>query len=569
MTDLNRQNLSFYRCTVFIRELFQRGVRHLVISPGSRSTPLTLAAAAHPGMKKHVILDERSAAFTALGIGKYTGKPAVLICTSGTAAANYYPAVIEAYQSGVPLVLATADRPPELRNTDANQTIDQIELFGKFVLSFRDVSEPSGDDPELNSIIEITGNSFEESLNGKGPVHLNFPFTKPLEPEKGFVETIVSENETLANKTDTHFAKEQYSTGTRSYSKLYPILDSAKKPLIIIGQLPAGVAVKPIIKLAENLNCPVLSEMGCHNSSNYIQGFEGFLRNNEVADQLSPDLILRFGLQPASKSLLLALDLWKPDHHIYVKPPSEKKETSLQATDTLEWNGDDFAAEALSGAQSYWLDQWQEAAEKYKEYKNRLANHFTSLTDGHVYEHLSSQLPPDWWIFFSNSFPARDRSMFGQWKGQEIYTNRGASGIDGVSSTHIGIGIASSKPGILFTGDLAFLHDSNALLNSRLLSSPLVIVVINNKGGSIFRMLPIASHEAYFDTYFETPQQVDISQLCASHNLHYQKIESKDQLAEFHLHDFLEDTDGFLHVIEFRTDPDASMQLRRKLWMQE
>ena len=568
MIDLNRQNLSFYRCTVFIRELFQRGVRHLVISPGSRSTSLTLAAAAHPGMKKHVILDERSAAFTALGIGKASGIPAVLICTSGTAAANYFPAVIEAYQSGVPLILATADRPPELRNTDANQTIDQIELFGKFVLNFREVSEPSGDDPELNSIMEITGKAFEDSLSGKGPVHLNFPFSKPLEPEKKFVETVAAENETLAQKTDTHLVEEQLA-GSQSYSDLYPILDSARKPLIIIGQLPAGVDIDPIFKLAMTMNAPVLSEMGYQNDSTSIQGFEGFLRNSEVAEQLSPDLILRFGLQPASKSLLRALELWKPDHHIYVKLASSRKKTSLSVTDTLEWEGDDFITDPLTGGQSYWLDQWQETERKYNKYKSGLTSRLNSLTDGHIYEHLSGQIPEDWWIFFSNSFPARDRSMFGQWKGQAVFTNRGASGIDGINSTHIGIGLASSEPGILFTGDLAFLHDSNALLNGRLLSSPLVIVIINNKGGSIFRMLPIADHEKYFDAYFETPQQVDISKLCASHNLHYQKIESIEQLKKFQLHDFIKESTRSLHIIECRTDPDDSMQLRNKLWMQE
>ncbi len=568
MTDLSRQNLSFYRSTVFIRELYQRGVRHVVISPGSRSTPLTLAAAAHPGMKKHVILDERSAAFTALGIGKVRGIPAVLICTSGTAAANYYPAVIEAYQSGVPLIVATADRPPELRNTDANQTIDQIDLFGKFTLNFIDVNEPSGDDPELNSVIEIAGNAFEDSIKEKGPVHLNFPFSKPLEPEQSFVESVVTENETLVRKTRSHLAEQQH-IDARSYPGLYHLLDSARKPLFIIGQLPVGINIDPIFKLAENLNAPVLSEMGVQNNRISIQGFEGFLRNSEVVEELSPDLILRFGLQPASKSLLKALDHWEPEHHIYVTTPSVKKKTSLPVTETFTWGGDDFSSEALAGGQDFWLKQWQESEEKYIKFKSRLTSDFKSLTDGHIYEHFSDQIPINWWIFFSNSFPARDRSMFGRWNNQKIYSSRGASGIDGINSTHLGIGLASTEPGILFTGDLAFLHDSNALLNSRLLSSPLVIVIINNNGGSIFRMLPIAHHESYFNAYFETPQQADISQLCSGHHLHYKKIESLEALTDFSLVDFIKESDRPLHIIECRTDPGASMELRKKLWRQK
>lgn len=568
MTDLNRRNLSFYRCTVFIRELYQRGVRHLVISPGSRSTPLTLATAAHPAMKKHVILDERSAAFTALGIGKASGLPAVLICTSGTAAANYFPAVIEAYESAVPMIVATADRPAELRNTDANQTIDQTELYGKFVLDFRDIGEPLSDHPDLNSLIAVTGNAIEKSLEEKGPVHLNFHFSKPLEPESNFIENIAAENESLARKTDAHISKRKHIRDG-SDSDLFPKLDSARKPLVIIGQLPVGITIDPIYQLAENLKAPVLSESGYRKQSASVQGFEGFLRNSEVVDELSPDLILRFGLQPASKSLLNALDKWNPDHHIYFTIPPGRKKTSLAVTDTSNWNGDNFNLKPLSGGQDFWLKQWREAEKKYIKYKSGLSDRFNSLTDGHIYEQLSRQIPENWWVFYSNSFPARDRSMFGKWKNQTVYTNRGASGIDGINSTNIGIGLTNSEPGILFTGDLAFLHDSNALLNSRLLNKPLVIVIINNNGGSIFRMLPIALHEKYFTHYFETPQQVEISQLCESHHVHYKKIATIKQLFDLRLKDFVDESNEYLHVIECQTDPDVSMQFRQKLWMKE
>lgn len=568
MTNLNRRNLSFYRSTVFIRELYQRGVRHLVISPGSRSTPLTLAAAAHPALKKHVILDERSAAFTALGIGKSTGIPAVLICTSGTAAANYFPAVIEAYESDVPMIMATADRPPELRNSDANQTIDQTDLYGNFSLDFRDIGEPGDDDPKLNYITTITGDAFEKSRAGRGPVHLNFHFSKPLEPESTFIEKITAENEQLAKKTENHVVK-QNPDSFSSNPDLFSLPDNAKKPLIIMGQLPVGLPIEPIFKLAEKLNAPVLSEIGHRNHAISIQGFEGFLRNADVAEKLSPDLILRFGLQPASKSLLNALNQWEPEHHIYFTIPPGRKKTSLPVTEILKWNGEEFALKPVTGVRDFWLDQWLEAEKKYTEYKSGLIKEFHSLTDGHVYEHLSGQIPEHWWMFFSNSFPARDRSMFGKWKEQSVYTNRGASGIDGINSTAIGISLSSPEPGILFTGDLAFLHDSNALLNSRLLTKPLIIVVINNEGGSIFRMLPIADHERYFTHYFETPQQVEISQLCASYKVHYRKIETSNQLNEFQLQDFINESTGSLHIIECRTDPEASMQFRKKLWLKE
>lgn len=565
MTELNKQNRSFYHCTVFFRELYKRGVRHIVISPGSRSTPLTLAAAAHSGLKKHVILDERSSAFTALGIGKATGIPAVLVCTSGTAAANYYPAVIEAYQSGVPLLLATSDRPPELRNTDANQTIDQIDLFGKFVLYFQDLGASLGDDQDTKLLKDIAGNAIEKATELLGPVHLNFPFGKPLEPEIDFLNSIKKENENFARNTKLEIAETAVSA-IKLNDKINDKFKNADRPLIIVGPLPTGTQTEPIFELAKKLNSPVLSEQGFDNAINSIQGYEGLLRNEQMCKQLAPDLILRFGLQPASKSLLLAFDIWKPEHHIYVRHNANKKATSLSVTDTLEWNGGTFIFKESSGRSGLWIDQWKEAEKNYEERKVKILKKVQRLTDGHIYEHLSRQIPDSWWIFFSNSFPARDRSMFGKWSIQKMFSNRGASGIDGITSTAMGISVGERNPGILFTGDLAFLHDTNALLNQKLLTDPLAVVVVNNKGGSIFRMLPIADHKEYFTDYFETPQQADISHLCRGYDINYCRIDTPKRLEEFSLDNFLNRSEKQLNILECITDPDASMQLRRKLW---
>lgn len=565
MTELKNQNRSFYHCTVFFRELYKRGVRHVVISPGSRSTPLTLAAAAHPGFKKHVVLDERSAAFTALGIGKATGVPAVLVCTSGTAAANYYPAVIEAYQSGVPLLLATSDRPPELRNTDANQTIDQINLFGKFVLYFEDLGETLSNKLNTNLLADAAGNAIEKAIEFRGPVHLNFPFNKPLEPEIDFLNSTSKENENLVGNRERHIFKNPQPV-FKLNDEINKKLTGADRPLFIIGQLPAGTKIEPIFEMANKLASPILSEQGFENAINPIQGYEGFLRNEQTRKQLAPDLILRFGLQPASKSLLSALEIWKPEHHIYVRHKANKKETSLDVTDILEWNGGAFDFKEPSGKSGLWIDRWKEAEKNYEKGKDEIFKKVQKLNDGHVYEHLSGQIPDSWWIFFSNSFPARDRSMFGKWSTQEMFTNRGASGIDGITSTAMGISLGESKPGILFTGDLAFLHDTNALLNQKLLADLLVVVVINNKGGSIFRMLPIADHQEYFTGYFETPQQADISHLCRGYDINYSRIDSLKELKEFSLDYFLSDSEKQLNILECVTDPDTSMQLRRKLW---
>src|SRR5690625_154803 len=182
MTDLAAQNIPFYWSAHFLRNLLKNGMRHVVISPGSRSTPLTMAAAAQPHVQKQVILDERAAAFTALGIGKATGSPAMLICTSGTAAANYLPAVIEARKSGVPLILATADRPPHLRSTGANQAIDQLKLFGDYPVMFHEAGEPRLGKEDLNRLAMLARQASGAARDRRGPVHINFPFRKPLEP---------------------------------------------------------------------------------------------------------------------------------------------------------------------------------------------------------------------------------------------------------------------------------------------------------------------------------------------------------------------------------------------------
>lgn len=566
MTDLKGGNESFYRSTTFLRELYRQGLRHIIISPGSRSTPLSLAAAALPALNKHVILDERSAAFTALGIGKATARPAMLVCTSGTAAANYYPAVIEALQSGVPLLVATADRPARLRNTDANQTINQLNLYGNFVCEFFNVEREAGPGEDQTEVKKTARQSFQKAIEYPGPVHLNFPFDKPLEPDPDFLEKIYRENIKIQDGvTDRPKSKENSFQFPAEVEK---IVEKARKPLIIIGQLPANKDIKPIYRLAQDLGAPVLSEQGIVEKGVAVQGFEGFLRNEQTRSNLQPDLLLRFGLQPAAKSLLLALDNWSPNHHIYLTSSSNPRETALSVSHTLPWDGREFSLKGITPSPDGWLNKWKQEEQHFAKRKQETIREMTELTDGQVYEHLSGQIPGDWTLFFSNSFAARDRSMFGNWSTQSVYCNRGASGIDGISSTAIGVAIGSGKPGILFTGDLAFLHDTNALLNQKLLRKPLVLAVINNRGGSIFRMLPIAGYSNYFTDYFETPQHADFGKLAAGYGLPFKRIDSSKGLENFDLNKFVKKSDPccYLHIVEFQTNPDSSMELRRRLW---
>lgn len=564
MTNLKPGNDIFFWTTTFFRQLQIQGVKHIVISPGSRSTPLTLAAAANPHFRKHVILDERTAGFTALGIGKATNIPAVLICTSGTALANYYPAVIEARQSGVPLILATADRPPQLRNTGANQAIDQLKIFGDYPVFFHEVGEATNEEADLNRLKMLASQACQMSREKRGPVHLNFPFRKPLEPTADYLEQIAAKNEEFLNELPSHQPTESQSYVFSDSQK--NMISGAERPLIIVGPTAPGDDTDSIGRLADNISCPILSETTIE-SANAITGFAGFLRNEDRLKNLEPDLILRFGFQPTAKSLELVLRHWQPEHHLHFSSTGDWQDATFSGARRIAWHGHQLDLGEWADRQaSDWLDRWQTVQRKFQNYTEQIFSETSRLCDGHIYHHLTPQLNSGHFVMVSNSFPARDIQLFGRQDASlPLFLNRGASGIDGITSTALGISLARSKPVVLFTGDLAFLHDSNALLNHRLTDHPLTIFVINNEGGSIFRMLPVEQHEKYFKPYFETPQSASIEQLSRAHDIPYHRIESLNSLWEFNLDGWLENHAG-VSVIECRTDADASMTLRKKLW---
>jgi 2-succinyl-5-enolpyruvyl-6-hydroxy-3-cyclohexene-1-carboxylate synthase len=563
MTDQHHGNTALQWTNTFFKALYKHGVEHIVISPGSRSTPLTLAAAANPKFQKHVILDERSAAFTALGIGKATNMPAVLICTSGTALANYYPAVIEARQSGVPIILATADRPPNLRATGANQAIDQLKIFGDYTVFFHEVGEPQSDDKDIERLQILAQQSISVSLEKRGPAHLNFPFRKPLEPTEDGLTQIKKENQELQRPT---IANEYNSTTLNLGNSHKNKLSEAKKPLIIVGPLAPDDSTGSIADLAGKLNAPILAESSI-NSSNTIRGFAGFLRDADRCDQLEPDVILRFGFQPTSKSLTSALDEWNTEHHFHFTSTNDWQDATLSGADRIRWMGQVFHFDNLSSnADDKWLKGWKQTEQDFANHSQKAISQSSELTDGSVYKQLTPHIPQDHFIAVSNSFPARDINLFGQHSSTiPLFLNRGASGIDGITSTAMGISHGLQKSGVLFTGDLAFLHDTNALLNHSDMDQSLIVVVINNGGGSIFRMLPIYNDKQHFESYFETPQNVDINTLVNAYDIPHYLIKSFSNLQNLDLASISNRHKG-LSIIECQTDADASMKLRNKLW---
>lgn len=554
---------SFIWTSHLIRAFYDQGVRHAVISPGSRSTPITLALANHPGFEKHIVLDERSAAFIALGIAMESGVPALLVCTSGTAAANYFPAVIEAKESGTPMVILSADRPPHLRSTGSSQTIDQIKLYGDQAVFFHEAGEPVLNKQDLNRLQSIANQAVNESVTKGGASHINLPFRKPLEPSE---EDISRESVRNIKQIDTGKENEPASTGViRINNTLSDTINKAKRPLIIAGPAnPHQALTELIYQLTDDHDIPVLSEPGSQViSSKTITGFEQFLRNDGIKNRLKPDLILRMGDTPFTKSILTALDDWNDVPMIHFIGRDARQGDYPNENRIVVQTGFQIQTENLHiSTENGWLGQWKSSKDEARLSLNQILNDEKTLTDAHVFHHFSESVSEYWQIMLSNSFPVRDMAMFGSGASvDDIHVNRGAAGIDGISSTALGLNLSAGKSTLCMIGDLAFLHDSNMLLSANTVKDKMVLVVINNGGGTIFRMLPV-HNQPNFTEYFETPHHFNAEKLAAAHSVHFQKVVSVTELQSLNVNT----VPAGLSIIECVTDADVSMSVRRAGW---
>lgn len=563
MLENEPQNLAFHWSTEFVRTLFEEGIEHAVISPGSRSTALTLAFSAHSGFKKHIGIDERSSAFFALGLAKAHGKPAVLVCTSGTALANYFPAVVEAAQSGIPLIILSADRPSHYRGLGASQTIDQLKIFGNYSVFFHEVGEPDLHARSLKRLRLAASQSVQLSMERSGVAHLNFPFSKPFEPDTKYLKQVEFENEKQARRPSPKY--EQSRSSVELGETFWSDVISAEKPLIVVGPTSPHHSLDFITPLARALDAPVLAEPGSNVSSSRhtIQGFDGFLRNPDNWDYLEADLILRFGMQPVSKALNNYLDKLDTVMQISFMHPNQWTDGTLSSQKQILLDGELAIPEVTGAADKEWIKTWRKVEKSFKSFREEQLYPSSPITDGYVFSKISETQPKKSFVFLSNSFPVRDMSLFGEFDGKEIHVNRGAAGIDGIISTAIGMSVKQDKPGFLMIGDIAFLHDTNGLLLSAQVDRPLVIIVLNNGGGTIFRMLPVHQIKEKYTTYFETPQRTKIAALCRAHNIDHTLISKPEQIIP--TFDKLIERKG-VHVMECMTGADESMELRHALW---
>ncbi len=573
---LDYRTVNSLWASVLVETLARLGIRYAVTCPGSRSTPLTMAFAAHPDMDAIPVLDERSGSFFALGLAKRTHTLIPVICTSGTAAANFFPAVIEAHESGIPLLLLTADRPPELRHCHSGQTIDQLKIYGNYPVWQAELSLPKADIKHLAYLRQITQYAHDCALT-PGPVHLNIPFEDPLAPTKG--QSLVFED--LNSETETTFfalVKPSPSTQKKLDPQWFQDQGSqwqhCPRGLIVVGEaqpLDPDQFAQAIGYLSQYLGWPVLADSlsplrQFHAANpNLISTYDLLLRDPDLALQLQPEQVIQVGPLPTSKTLRACLQQWDP--FVWLIDERAKNLDPLHGrTQRIRVSIQDLAgafkpltpnsATFHSNYRERWLKLEQFATDKI---------HQTMGSETHIFESripwlLAQNLPQNVALVVANSNPVRDMESFWIPNDQEtkIYCNRGANGIDGTLSTALGIA-HNGIPTFLLTGDLALLHDTNGFLTLPKFQGSLTVLVINNQGGGIFEMLPIAEYDPPFEEYFATPQDVDFRELCQTYHVSYQWIQDWDSLLRL----IQSDPKRGVRLIEIKTDRKADSQWRK------
>ena len=530
-----------------VSELVAAGVTAACVAPGSRSTPLTLAFVERDDVAVFSHLDERSAAFFALGRAKRTGEATALVCTSGTAAANFHPAVVEADRSRAPMVVCTADRPPELHDSGANQTVDQDDLYGGAVRLSRTLPEPETDARKLRSLRVAAARAVAASTRAPaGPVHLNVPFRKPLEPTEvpGDVPGGFAEDAPLAAAgRDGPYVGTSRGPRTVDGSSLADLADAvtaAERGLIVAGPAdPVGAGVDAIRSLASATGFPLLADplsglrFGPHVDAVAVcGGYDAYLDPAVTDVWPAPDLVLRFGASPTSATTRDYLAR-SGARQVLVDPAGGWREATFTATDLVEadpgWLAGELAERVEGPSGGSPVEDWAGRFERAEEAHWSAVDDEDRFFEGAVLAAAVADAPDPASLFVGNSMPVRDLDRFGRPRTADLTVlgNRGASGIDGITSTALGAGSATGDPLVLVTGDLSFFHDMNGLLALSRCDVDATIVVIDNDGGGIFHMLPIADHDA-FEEWFVTPHGLDFSPTSDLYDLEFERVESID-----------------------------------------
>lgn len=576
MTTAPNRNILWTR--IFVDELARGGLEAVCIAPGSRSTPLVIAFAEHPGIKVYSHIDERSASFFALGLALASERPVALVCSSGTAAANFYPAIIEARYSGVPLLVLTADRPPELRGSGANQTIDQIKLYGDHVLWSVDVALPEAQVPDLaiRNLRGLAARALDTALGmPKGPVHLNFPFRKPLEPIPVESDRHEIKDERSAGIAFTRIGRGEISPTPAQIKSIASVIEIGTRRMIVCGpRCPDGDFPAAVTTLARQINAVLvtdpLSGLRYHPVSGQeaVSGYDSFLKADLKIEQ--PDVILHFGGAVTSQPLD---DYVNNNHSVIIRISDDGlwSDPTHRASQVI-WADPTITCQML-------LKEFNEFVATDGEWMQRLHTLDSIATevieseagayfDGMVARDVVALLPDRANLFIANSLPVRHLDQFGlaNTKRIQVYCNRGTSGIDGNVSTALGAGaFTPDQPTVFLGGDLAFYHDMNGLLALKRCGLRGIFVVINNDGGGIFHRLPIVDFDPPFTELFQTPHGLHFDHTAQMYGLEYTRVGDGAGLQSAFTAALDRWAQGQSSLIEVITDPKHDLARRKEV----
>jgi len=554
---------------LLIKELIHQGVRYFCIAPGSRSTPLTVAASEHPLANTFVHFDERALCFHALGYAKATGVPAAVIVTSGTAVGNLTPGIMEAHNDHVPMILLTADRPPELRDTGANQTADQVKMFQNFVRWQEDLPCPNAHiSPSFIGSTIATALSHALSAPA-GPVQINCMFREPFfegEKEKNSpsYERSIKGSQTQIALGEKHLADTQIE-------QLCDELCEHEKGVIVVGALPPNTSLEPLFTLSRLLQWPlfpdILSPLRTHvQAEGMIPSYDLILKSMSLNEDLTPDAILQFGNRFVSKKLLEWIGLKKPRCHALIADHEWRMDPLHSLSHRVvadPWQVIEGLNRHLPGrSPAPWLHCWQEMNRITKKTLTHFFQEKNALSEPALFHHLSSWMNEERGLFIGNSLPIREADAFFAPKQScgPLFGNRGVSGIDGNIATTAGIAKGLRKPLLAIIGDLTFLHDLTSLAQLKDSPVPITLLVINNDGGGIFSFLPIAKRKTVFKPFFLTPHGLNLEHAAPLFGLDYQKVTTLEEMETA-----LQSGNAKSKILEMCTDRDENLALHKEI----
>ncbi|WP_312469824.1 2-succinyl-5-enolpyruvyl-6-hydroxy-3-cyclohexene-1-carboxylic-acid synthase [Neobacillus sp.] len=565
----HQESLTAY-IAAFVAELFSSGITDVVVSPGSRSTPMAMVMAEHPQLNVHIHVDERSAAFFALGMAKASNRPVAILCTSGSAAANYFPAIVEAHYSRVPLVVLTADRPHELREVGAPQAIDQIHLYGKHVKWFAEMALPEENMEIIRYARTVCARAAAIATQApSGPVHLNFPFREPLIPKLDDALFQLAERQ----KGYVKVQNGDLTIDHEHFQEMAEIVMGKERGIIVCGNMADNQFAEAVTQLSKVLNFPILADplsqlrSGKHSLENVIETYDTFLRNEDAKTFLKPDVVLRFGAMPISKALSIFLKENHAVEQIVIDGGGGWRDPAALSTNMLFCNETIFCEKLVTfletKSSSGYMQYWKKVNRLTKENMAPIKD-LTALSEGKLFYQLADMLPEGATLFVGNSMPIRDLDSFflNNDKSIKVMANRGANGIDGTVSTAIGAALYS-KSLYLVLGDLTFFHDLNGLIAAKLYNIDINIILVNNNGGGIFSFLPQSEHPKNFELLFGTPLDIEFEHAVRMFTGKFTKIKDWDHLDK-EMKNTIENTG--INVFEVVTKRDSNRDQHREFW---